>query len=132
DKSVKQPVAEHQKNDPAQLLAQNTLPQNTTAQNTSVAPSMESDQLYRQGYNLFYGIGVQYNETQGVEMLQRSAQLGNPKAQQLLSRLAEMGYRVDGVELQALQTNTQVDLNNDDQSSITTPQLAEQSNIITD
>lgn len=63
-----------------------------------------SQQQYLQGYNLFYGIGAQHNETRGIQLLEQAAEQGHPQAKSLLQRLAGMGYKINDNVLAQAQT----------------------------
>ncbi|MCS5707729.1 SPOR domain-containing protein [Candidatus Berkiella cookevillensis] len=65
-----------------------------------------SEQQYKQGYDLFYGIGAKHDEKHGIRLLEQAASQGHINAKQLLARLDEMGYQINDAVLH--QPTTQV------------------------
>lgn len=99
--------------------------------------ALTSEQQYKQGYDLFYGIGTTHNEKHGIRLLEQAASQGHVNARQLLARLDEMGYQINDAVLhqpaiqsaQLAQSSTSIPVSN---SGIIASTDAEQSQIITE
>ncbi|MGE4349992.1 MAG: SPOR domain-containing protein [Candidatus Berkiella sp.] len=61
--------------------------------------ALTSEQQYKQGYDLFYGIGTSHDEKHGIRLLEQAASQGHVNARQLLARLDEMGYQINDAVL---------------------------------
>lgn len=77
---------------------QPTVTSGAASQNAQIAATT-SEQQYKQGYDLFYGIGATHDEKHGIKLLEQAASQGHANAKQLLARLDEMGYEINDAVL---------------------------------